>query len=85
MREKRLSFGELIKRRLIDGRAKNTQLPLVRLWFKPARLQPEEFVAATGATDAGRHLVADQLAAAVGENWRTLVKHARYYSHRMST
>ncbi len=33
MREKRLGFGELIKRRLIDGRAKNTQLPLVRLWL----------------------------------------------------
>jgi hypothetical protein len=29
-------------------------------------------VAAAGATDAGRHLVADQLAAAVGENWRTV-------------
>jgi len=36
-------------------------------------------VAAVGAADAGRYLVADQPAAAVGENRRTTIKHARYY------
>jgi hypothetical protein len=31
------------------------------------------------AADEGRHLVANQLAAATGENRRTGIKHARYY------
>src|SRR6202022_896686 len=35
------------------------------------RLQPREFVPAVGAADEGRHLVANQLAAAVGEDRRT--------------
>ena len=38
---------------------------------EPDCLQPREFVATPGAADEGRHLVADQLAAAVGENRRT--------------
>src|SRR5208282_1182459 len=38
---------------------------------EPDRLQPREFVAAAGVAGAGRHLVADQLAAAPGENRRT--------------
>ena len=40
---------------------------------EPDRLQPREFVAA-GAADAGRRLVADQPAAAAGENRRALNK-----------
>ena len=39
---------------------------------EPDRLQPQQFVAAAGAADEGRHLVADQLAAAVGENRRAV-------------
>jgi hypothetical protein len=39
---------------------------------EPDRLQPGESVAAAGATDAGRHVVAKQLAAAVGEDRRTV-------------
>ena len=36
-------------------------------------------MAAAGAADAGRHLVADHLAATVGQDRRRLIKHARYY------
>src|SRR5271163_2698613 len=39
---------------------------------EPDRLQPREFVAAAGAADAGRLLVADRLAAAVDEDRRTI-------------
>ncbi len=43
----------------------------VRLWL-PDRLQPRKFVPAAGAAHEGRHLVADQLAAATAENRRTV-------------
>src|SRR5208282_1370328 len=46
---------------------------------EPDRLQPGQPLAPAGAADAGRHLVADQLATAVGENRRTTHQHARYY------
>jgi hypothetical protein len=36
-------------------------------------------VAAAGAARADREVVANQLAAAAGENRRRLIKHARYY------
>jgi hypothetical protein len=36
-------------------------------------------VAAAGAADANRHLVADQLAAALVKTGCRLIKHARYY------
>ena len=38
-----------------------------------------EFVAAAGAAQANRELVADQLAAAAGEDRWTAGEHARYY------
>src|SRR5664279_5161281 len=38
---------------------------------EPAGLQPGEFVAAAGVAQANRELVADQLAAAPGEDGRT--------------
>jgi hypothetical protein len=41
------------------------------------RLQPGEFVAAAGATEENRQLVAHQPAATVGETGVRLVKHAR--------
>ena len=41
---------------------------------EPDRLQPREFVAAAGAADEDRQLVADQLAAAAGENRRAFDK-----------
>jgi len=44
----------------------------VRLWLSLILLQPRESVAAAGAASADRRLVADQLAAAPGENRRTV-------------
>lgn len=44
-----------------------------------ARLQPREPVAALGAAQQNQQLVADQFAAAIGEDGRPVVKHARYY------
>src|ERR1035437_315695 len=56
-----------------DDAAKLSPFPLQRgaAVAEPDRLQPREFVAAAGVAGAGRHLVADQLAAAPGENRRT--------------
>jgi hypothetical protein len=44
-----------------------------------ARLQPRQPVAAAGATDADRHMVADQSPATPCQDGGRLVKHARYY------
>jgi len=46
----------------------------VRLWLNLIAYNPREPVAAAGAADAGCHLVADQLAAAAGENRRAFDK-----------
>ena len=46
---------------------------------EPDRLQPRESVAAAGAADEDRHLVAYQLAAAAVKTGGRLIKHARCY------
>src|ERR1035437_3777746 len=57
-----------------DDAAKLSPFPLQRgaAVAEPDRLQPREFVAAAGVAGAGRHLVADQLAAAPGEDRRAV-------------